>query len=133
MHVLVTDSLTEQTLIDEDIEYDESVENPNAVGTYLGQGTIYGAIYHGVKVWVTGRSRVYDWEPEGDAVFIQWTDRSNSRSPEIIVEKVHTVERPVPGGAISRFLVTVTPDGPAPVLVPVHGPRDVPPVKVPKA
>lgn len=103
----MVDNQTDEVLIDEDLKPGKSVENRNAVGTFLGGATIHGAVYHGVKVWVAPRNRVYDWEPEGDAVFVQWTDKSNSRDPSMKYEKVHTVERPMPGGGVYRFNVTV--------------------------
>lgn len=112
MHCLVTDALTDEVLIDADFPKSGKLENKNAVGVHLQGGQsvaaqVYGPIYHGIKVWVAPRSRVYDWEPAGDSVFVQWTDKSNSREPERKVEIVHTVERPLPGGGIGRFVVAV--------------------------
>lgn len=106
MHALVVDSETGAVLIDEDFPEDGGpVQNLDAVGTYTGPGTLYGPVYHGVRVWVGPASRVHDWETEEDHVFVQWVDKSSSvNEPN---EAVHTVERPLPGGGVYRFLVTV--------------------------
>jgi len=114
MHCLVTDCETGDVLIDADFPKNgKPLENKGALGVYTGggqsfAGQVYGPVYDGLKVWVAPRNRVYDWEPEGPAVFVQWTDRSNSKEPERKVEILHTVERPLPGGGIARFLVSVT-------------------------
>jgi hypothetical protein len=107
MHALVIDSETGAVLIDEELHGDEPAENPNCVGTYVGPGQMFGPVYHGVRVWVAPAARVYDWEDEVDHVFIQWVDESNSRDAAMVTEKLHTVERSLPGGGVARFLITV--------------------------
>lgn len=100
--IFVTDSETGAVIID---VAGDMGENPSAIGTYVGPGSVSGPVYHGVKAWIAPRTRTHDWEPEGDAVFIQWVDKSSS-SAGISNEKLHTVERPLPGGGVYRFLVT---------------------------
>lgn len=100
--ILVTDSETNAVIIDTD---GDEGENRDAYGTYTGPGVVYGLVYHGVKAWIAPRSRVYDWEPEGDSVFVQYTDESSTRS-DVPHSRVHTIERPLPGGGVARFLVT---------------------------
>lgn len=107
MHALVIDAETGKVLIDEDLNGDQPAVNANAVGTYSGPGVMHGAVYHGVKVWVGPKTRVHPYEEDEPAVFVQWTDESASEASEV-GEIVHTVERPLPGGGIGRFLVTIS-------------------------
>jgi hypothetical protein len=107
MHVLVTDSETDELLIDADLDGDTPAEAPDAVGTHTGPTTMYGPVYHGVKVWVAPKNTVHPWEDAEPAVFVQWADKSNTRDGRK-TEIVHTLERPLPGGAMGRFLVTVS-------------------------
>lgn len=104
----VVDSETGKVLIDTDQDLGE---NKDALGTYSGPGVVHGPVYHGVKVWVAPANRVHDWEPDEPHVFVQWTDKSSSRA-DVENEKVHTVERALPGGGVHRFLVTAEPGDP---------------------
>lgn len=101
MHALVTDSETGAVILDEDVDLNgDPVENNEAVGTDR-----FGACYVGVKLWVADAVKTHAWEPDAVHVFIQWKDRSNSAGQQS--EVLQTSERPVPGGGIGRFLVTV--------------------------
>lgn len=106
MHALVIDSETDEVVIDAVLDGSTPAENPDAVGTHTGPGVMHGPVYHGVKVWVGPKNLVHDWEQPEDAVFLQWTDKSNSRDGRK-TEIVHTLERPLPGGGMGRFLVAV--------------------------
>lgn len=103
MHLLVTDSETGAVLLKGEAKDGKALENRDAIGTYSGPGTMHGPVYHGVKAWIAPATRVHDWEPEEDHVFIEWTDKSSTMPAEH--SRVHTVERPLPGGAVYRFLV----------------------------
>lgn len=107
MHALVVDAETGVVLIDTDLVGDTPAENPNAVGTYSGPGVMHGAVYHGVSVWVAPKTRVHAYEEDEPAVFVRWIDESASIATDVGAI-VHTVERPLPGGGIGRFLVTVS-------------------------
>jgi hypothetical protein len=104
VHILVTDSETGAVLISEDADIDQQVSNADAVGTHTGPGVVHGPVYHGVTAWVAPASRVHDWEPDELHVFVQYTDKSSSVAESH--ERVHTLERPLPGGGMGRFLVT---------------------------
>lgn len=99
--VKVTDSETGQVVLDGDCPAD----NPDATGAPTTLG-VNGFAYHGVKVWVEPGATVHPWEDAEDHVFLSFTDKSvhgTGQNPGI----VHTLERPLPGGAMGRFLVTV--------------------------
>jgi hypothetical protein len=76
-------------------------ENPDAVGTEPG---VSGATYHGVKAWVAPGLL----EPDEMHVFVEWTDKSSSVPSVVNPGRVHTLERPLPGGGMGPFLVTAS-------------------------
>jgi len=106
MHALVTDSETGEVLIDEELVGQTPAVNKDPIGTYSGPGTMHGPVYVGVSVWVAPASKVHDWETDGDAVYVQWNDRSSTDGT--VHDTVHTVERPLPGGGVGRFLVAIS-------------------------
>jgi hypothetical protein len=105
MHVLVIDGETDEVLIDADITKGKAVENKDATGTST-QTNVSGVVYHGVKVWVGPKLLANPYEAADVSVFVQWTDKSTTGKAN--PGKVHTVERPLPGGAVGRFVVTVS-------------------------
>ena len=107
MHVHVIDAESDAVLIDQSIEVGETVSNTDAVGTYTGAATIHGPVYHGVSVTLGSKTTVHDWEVADLAVFVEWTDKSSSVQGKNTAGTVHRAERPLPGGGIGRFLVTV--------------------------
>lgn len=101
MHALVVDSETGEVLLDEDVDLNgDPIENREVAGSDR-----FGVCYFGVKLWVADAVKTHAWEPDAVHVFIQWKDRSNSAGK--VSEVLQTSERPVPGGGIGRFLVTV--------------------------
>ena len=106
MHALVIDSETSAVLIDQKLDGTKPAVNKDAIGTYSGPGTMHGPVYVGVSIQCAPATKVHDWEPDADAVFIEWEDRSSSEAIESSI--VHRVERPLPGGGIGRFLVTIS-------------------------